>query len=238
MRHQALIAPIHALKGYHDNLFYVFRRYILPEIGEQSISADKFGARFNRMQSLCDLLEFTVIGGSTRGEWHFTETDFANVILLPIVQPLRRYAQNEKEVSVHYTSHFSSMPILFVCVDAMRRCLFNLIINGIKYSSAKSNVMIELGTSKDCYEVHVVNRGIGVPNGEEEEIFERFRQGSNTDVVSAYGAGLGLFVARRMAQIHGGNVILISGKPEETRFALRLPKTLSYGPPSINRKVQ
>ena len=95
---------------------------------------------------------------------------------------------------------------------------------------------IGLSIKQGNYEIDVLNEGIGVPNGEEELIFQRFRQGSNADKIAAYGAGLGLYVAREMARRHDGDVKLISGDPARTIFRLILPDSLEYERPTLQVK--
>jgi len=76
-----------------------------------------------------------------------------------------------------------------------------------------------------------------VPPGEEELIFRMFRQGSNAARKAAYGSGIGLYIARRIAREHGGDVALVDGRPERTTFALSLPRTWNPArPPSARRR--
>ena len=54
---------------------------------------------------------------------------------------------------------------------------------------------------------------------------------SNADTAAAYGAGLGLYVARAIARSHGGDVQLLDPSPEKTTFAISLPESLASGAP-------
>ena len=232
-RSHELVAPIHAVKGYQDNLLYSFRRFIKSELSDDSKAKTVFETQLSRIGELCDLLEFTAKGGTLEGKSHFIRVNFERDILLPVVQSLRGYGRKEKGTSIDYSMEISNIPHLYLSADGMERCLFNMLYNAIKYSEKNSEIDIGLKTTKNYYEIYIVNKGIGVPQGEEEQIFQRFRQGSNADTISAYGAGLGLYVAREMARIHGGNVKLVSGEPRNTTFAIVLPRSLESGPPNI-----
>jgi signal transduction histidine kinase len=234
MRSHELIAPIHAVKGYQDNLVFLFRNDIANKLENDPDTKNMFAARLVRLGMLCDLLELIASGGSLEGAEYFVPINFEKQILLPIVQPLRDYGKMEKEVDVWYSDKIANLPKLWLSTDGIKRCMFNLIFNAIKYSYRTSRIMVELQETKGNYEIHIVNKGIGVPNGEEERIFRMFTEGSNADQAAAYGAGLGLPVARGMARKHGGDVTLVSGTPERTVFSLVLPKSLEFGPPNKN----
>ena len=231
VRSHELIAPIHALKGYQDNLAWLFRNCVAAKLASDIDTKNTFVTQLARLGMLCDLLEHIAKGGSFEGAEYYVKVNFEKDVLLPIVQPLRDYGKREKKVDVGYEDKIRNVPELFLFTDGIRRCMFNLIFNAIKYSNKKSEVVIELQETQDNYEIHIINKGIGVPKGEEQRIFQMFTQGSNADQAAAYGAGLGLPVAREMARKHKGDVKLISGAPERTIFALILPKSLEFGPP-------
>jgi two-component system sensor histidine kinase KdpD len=85
------------------------------------------------------------------------------------------------------------------------RVLVNLIENAVKYSPAGSTIELRAARVGDMLELAVLDRGIGVPAGEQDRIFEPFHRpaGGSPD---AGGAGLGLSIARRMAEAQGGGV--------------------------------
>jgi len=70
----------------------------------------------------------------------------------------------------------------------------------------------------------VADRGIGIPAGEVERIFERFYRIDHPELGPQPGTGLGLFISRELAHRMGGSVTLDwSEVGEGTRFALSLP---------------
>ena len=76
----------------------------------------------------------------------------------------------------------------------------------------------------DSVLVRVSDTGIGIPGLEQSKVFDRFYRGVDTEH-SASGAGLGLFVARKIVRAHGGNLELqpdaVAGGT--TTFRMRLP---------------
>jgi two-component system sensor histidine kinase KdpD len=99
----------------------------------------------------------------------------------------------------------------------------NLLENAAKFSP--DGATIELGAVREGDELRiaVADRGPGVPPGEEERIFEPFyRPGGKFD---SGGAGLGLSIARRMAEAQGGTVRYEPREGGGSVFVLRLPAT-------------
>ena len=115
----------------------------------------------------------------------------------------------------------------------LRRALFNLIENGVKYVSSycaagAGRVKVSISDSGDCWEICIDDNGPGVPEAERNIIFERFRRGEHHRARKGGtpgGYGLGLSIARRIAERHGGNLELADSKLGGAAFRMTLPKT-------------
>jgi signal transduction histidine kinase len=96
----------------------------------------------------------------------------------------------------------------------VRRALANLVDNAVRHAPAGSVVEIEIEDGLDGSEgavaVAVTDHGPGIPVDEQERVFERFWRGTGGPGGTAPGAGLGLPIARQVAQAHGGDVELRS----------------------------
>jgi signal transduction histidine kinase len=114
---------------------------------------------------------------------------------------------------------------LVVAVDParIRQCLENLLSNAIKHSPKDAAVTIEVGRFKredgEWARVEVVDQGPGVPLELMPRIFDRFVTGKRGEG----GLGLGLFLAKRIAALHGGDLTVDSEPGKGARFALSLP---------------
>jgi signal transduction histidine kinase len=111
--------------------------------------------------------------------------------------------------------------------DLLGRLLLNLLDNAIKHSPENSTVdvtMRELGTT---YEIAVVDAGSGIPTEAHDRVFERFFRVDNAraraENTTTSGAGLGLSIGRRIAEMHGGRLDLVSSRPGRTEFRVTLP---------------
>jgi len=102
------------------------------------------------------------------------------------------------------------------------RVLVNLLENAHKYSPPGTAVEVAARRAGDGLELAVADRGPGVPPAERERIFEPFYRpaGSSPDVG---GAGLGLSIARRLAEAQGGTLRYEAREGGGSRFVLRVP---------------
>ncbi len=99
----------------------------------------------------------------------------------------------------------------------------NLIENDVKYNHHGGWVRIALyGDDEDFY-VSVKDNGIGIPEGEQEQIFERFYRVDKSRSKETSGTGLGLALARDAVTLHHGSIKLNSTPGEGSEFVVRVP---------------
>lgn len=107
--------------------------------------------------------------------------------------------------------------------DALAQILVNLLSNAEKYSDDRKEIVVELAPAHGRVECRVLDRGRGVPPGCEEKIFEQFFRADNSLASGIPGSGLGLTLARQIAQAHGGQVACAARPGGGTCFTLELP---------------
>jgi heavy metal sensor kinase len=124
---------------------------------------------------------------------------------------------------------------IFADADLVGRLLLNLLDNAIKHSPEGSVVRIEMARHGNRCEVRVADAGSGIPADVQPKVFERFfradasrlagdqRGAGEPEAAGATGAGLGLAIARRIAEVHGGRLDLVESRPGRTQFCLSLP---------------
>jgi two-component system OmpR family sensor kinase len=108
--------------------------------------------------------------------------------------------------------------------DRLRQCLENVISNAIRHSPKNASVTVlisrEKGEDREWVRLEVRDQGPGIPEHMLSRIFERFAAGPDSP-----GLGLGLYLARRIAVAHGGDLTAESPPGAGARFILRLPFT-------------
>lgn len=115
---------------------------------------------------------------------------------------------------------------LTVCGDELRlaQVFMNLLTNAAKFATRKGHVAVCASRDGDMAEVRIADDGAGIEAHDLERIFELFEQGAGSRVLSPRGLGVGLAVARRFAQLHGGSVHAESrGIGQGATFIVRLP---------------
>ena len=111
--------------------------------------------------------------------------------------------------------------------ERLRQVLANLVENAIKYSPAGESVDVLATASNGQVQVAVTDRGPGIPAAEHGLIFEKF--GRATSGRGVPGTGLGLFIARSIAEAHGGSLEVQSIPDHGATFTLTLPLRSSGG---------
>jgi signal transduction histidine kinase len=104
----------------------------------------------------------------------------------------------------------------------IRQILANLIDNAVKYSPEGGEVRVSAAAGNGAVRIAVRDAGPGIPQEQQGRIFEKF---GRVDVPGASkpGTGLGLFIARSIAEAHGGSLDVSSGAEPGTTFTLTLP---------------
>ena len=103
----------------------------------------------------------------------------------------------------------------------LRHILLNLLTNAVKYSEPGQSVSFEARVVDGMLEFVVADHGIGIPDAEQERLFEAFQRGSN--VGNRHGSGLGLVIVKRCVDLHGGTIALASKAGAGTVITIRLP---------------
>jgi PAS domain S-box-containing protein len=107
--------------------------------------------------------------------------------------------------------------------DKLRQVLVNLLDNAIKYSPDGGEVTVELNGGHGRVRLTVRDRGLGIPPGEEERIFEKFYRLDPALTRGVGGSGLGLFISRELVSRMGGSLAVRSQPGEGAAFVVDLP---------------
>jgi PAS domain S-box-containing protein len=145
-----------------------------------------------------------------------------NQIVTASVDAIREMAA---ERGIKLTAELPPEPVP-VLGDAMRleQVIMNLLINAVKYTNGGGLISIRTVVLDKDTRVEVRDTGIGIDRAFLEQIFEPFRQGTSSWLTSRSGLGLGLAIARRIVELHGGRVWAESlGLGCGSTFCIRLP---------------
>ena len=111
----------------------------------------------------------------------------------------------------------------------------NLVENAIKYNKPDGWVHVSLNMDNNFFYIRVEDCGIGIPEADQEFIFERFYRVDKSHSREIGGTGLGLAITRNAVLMHHGAVRVYSKEGEGTTFTVRIP--LHYQPEEVDHEV-
>jgi len=189
----------------------------------RELNADQRGAflaliadETNRLATLIgDVLDTSRIEAGTFS-YRFTEVDVAELVQATVAG----FALHQDEVSV--IAHAEGvLPSVRGDRERLRQVLRNLLENAVKYSPAGEAVDVRARAEDGRVLVTVEDSGPGIPAEQHGLIFERF--GRANVGLGKPGTGLGLFIARSIAEAHGGTLSVVSAPGKGAVFTLELP---------------
>ncbi|GEM_PF-4820084 len=145
-----------------------------------------------------------------RERWHQLFDD----LLIPVIHSLQSMAESQRDIKIRY----DSIPHrVLVDKEQMTRVISNILVNAIKYSydprspSVVRDLLSDIQVTPHFDELgrlHVdfINKGIGIPEAEKDDIFEAYRRATNAGQQSAGGLGLGFFFCREIMTKHEGGI--------------------------------
>ena len=107
--------------------------------------------------------------------------------------------------------------------DMLSTAISNLVANAIRYTPRGGSIVATVEASGGAAHVHVDDTGRGLAPGELEAIFAPFARGAQAKTADANGLGLGLPIARRIAERHGGAIAAHNRPTGGARFSIQLP---------------
>jgi signal transduction histidine kinase len=110
-------------------------------------------------------------------------------------------------------------------VVRLERVIHNLLENAIKYSLQGGPICLQLEQGTDQAVLAITDRGIGIPEADQPQLFTRFYRASNAHAANISGMGIGLYLVKEVVTRHGGTVEVCSTMGQGSTFTIRLPLT-------------
>lgn len=114
-------------------------------------------------------------------------------------------------------------PLLDLDEGKIRQVIMNFTDNALYYSPEHTNIHVKLTSDDDEVVFTVKDAGIGVPLAEQSQLFSKFYRASNARKQRPDGTGVGLYLAKKVVDAHGGKVIFESAEGQGSTFGFRLP---------------
>jgi signal transduction histidine kinase len=189
-------------------------RELSPEQREAFLGL--IGDETNRLATLVgDVLDTSRIDAGTF-TYRFSDVDLAALVDDSVAAA--SMGQDEVPIVAHVPA---TVPTIRGDAERLRQVLGNLIDNAVKYSPAAEPVEVRLVPTDGVVRISVRDRGPGIHPDDQQLVFEKF--GRVASGSSKPGTGLGLYIARSIAEAHGGELGLTSTPGHGATFTLTLP---------------
>ena len=146
---------------------------------------------------------------------------------------LRRIAKQEVD-ALQTTAQSRDLTLKLIAPDEpiklaldegkIRQVIMNFIDNALYYSRPETTITVELKQSMQKVMLEVHDNGIGVPLKQQEKLFSKFFRADNAKRQRPDGTGVGLFLAKKVVDGHGGRIIFSSFEGKGSTFGFSLPK--------------
>ena len=127
------------------------------------------------------------------------------------------------EADVTLQIRTSPGPALVADPDRIAQVLMNLCSNAVKFNRPDGRVFVDASCDGATWTIGVTDTGVGIPDSEQDRLFERFFRATNARDARTPGTGLGLAISRVIVELHGGTIDADSTLGEGTTIRVRLP---------------
>jgi signal transduction histidine kinase len=132
------------------------------------------------------------------------------------------------EISIEPNLQENGEPTLQVDAPKFVHLLVHLLDNAVKFSPGGGKILVSLSAQENQVLVCIQDEGIGVPEEFREKIFQRFFQVDSSTTRRFGGTGIGLFIVKKIAEAHGGDVACFPSTPKGTKIVVFLPKQVLF----------
>jgi len=132
-------------------------------------------------------------------------------------------APRAAEAGVSIDVHTADGPELRVDPDRIEQVLVNLLSNAIKFNRPGGAVSVRACCDGPTWTISVGDTGIGIPERDRDQLFQRFFRATNAREAHTPGTGLGLAISRSIVELHGGTITIDSAPGVGTTVCVQLP---------------
>ena len=155
-------------------------------------------------------------------------TDLAAITTQEVEGMHQLAASHGAKITYHQPKRF---PTLYIDEGKIRQVIMNFIDNAIFYSPDTGTIKVTLTIEDGEAVLRVIDKGMGVPEDVRQKLFTKFFRAENAKTQRPDGTGIGLFLAKKVIDGHGGNLVFESTLGKGSTFGFRLPIAKLSVPP-------
>ncbi|PJF35931.1 MAG: hypothetical protein CUN49_08040 [Candidatus Thermofonsia Clade 1 bacterium] len=208
--------PLTYMKGYVD---------MMPMVGEfnerQRHFAEKIQSGIAQMSDLVEkILDASRLDPEGNYRLHREPCDILKMVSDVVATHAAAAEKNNQTLTAETAPN---IPILHLDDMMMRRALNNLTDNAIKYTPQNGTITVRAEVRDDMLLLSVRDTGRGISEEDQRTLFTRFRRIRNKDNIRVRGNGLGLYIVKRVAELHGGDAWVESAVGQGSTFYIKIP---------------
>src|SRR6478736_10305746 len=205
MSHE-LRTPLNAILGFSEVMkTEVFGAHAVPAYREYSSDIHNSGVHL--LGLINEILDLSRIEA---GRYELNEEAVLLVAIVEDCHHLLKLRATSRNITIHEMFE-TELPPLWADERAIRQICLNLLSNAIKFTPQGGEIWLKIGwTASGGQYISVKDTGAGIPEEEIPVVLASFGQGSNSIKSAEQGAGLGLPIAKKLVDLHGGGFTLTS----------------------------
>jgi signal transduction histidine kinase/HAMP domain-containing protein len=213
-----LRTPLTAIEGLADNLLDGITGPLTIKQAGYMVGIKESTVRLERL--INDLLDLSVIEA---GKTELKPTSFSMMSLLREVAETLKPVAETKQISLEIASA-NGHSMAWADRDKVTQVLTNLIGNAVKFTPNLGKITMMVKSTKEAWlEVSITDTGPGIPPGEADKIFDEFYQMNQPGRDKSKGVGLGLAIAKKLVEMHRGDIGVESVVGRGSSFFFTIP---------------
>ncbi len=142
-------------------------------------------------------------------------------LLMDTVTGLQPWAQT-KQILLDYTPN-GHVPRVMADSDRITQVLMNFLSNAVKFTPKGGKITLSTEAFPLSVKISVTDTGPGIPKNEQDKVFQKFFQMKQTTKMDVPGTGLGLYITKKIVELHEGEIGFVSEEGKGTTFWFTLP---------------
>jgi signal transduction histidine kinase len=142
------------------------------------------------------------------------ELNFSDLLADVVHQFQNRYAEKKLIAEIEPEVELKGDPLL------LKMLVSNLLENANKYADKQTLITCRLEKKAGRVQLQIIDEGVGVADGEKKKVFEKFYRSGNEQTRKTQGTGLGLFICKKIAQSHKGDIAITDNEKGGSNFTV------------------
>ncbi len=164
---------------------------------------------------IADRLQFS------KSNYKVEDVNISNLIHNVILEMTHRASKHN--ISIEYKNKSKDLPPAYIDIKSIRVVLQNLLENSVVYTLDGGKVEIDVKKEGNYLTVSIADNGIGIPEGQQKDVYKKFFRARNAVRQETDGTGLGLYIVKTIVEMNGGIIYFESHEGKGTTFYFTVP---------------